>query len=81
MFILHNRTKTFVTVKPEKGKEFTLSAGASSEPLAAEELSASISAQKRCDILDIIKVEDKPDKSRVKIEKVVPPDSGGGEGK
>lgn len=82
MFVLHNHSKTFVTIKPAKAKAFSLSAGQSSEPMDDGELSESIAALvKQKAGLRIEKVENKPDKTRTEIKKIVPDKSGGGEDK
>ena len=82
MFVLHNRTKTFVTIYLANGKPLTIPAEQTSTEIEDSEMSVSIRMRlnRRPIVLELEQLPEK-EKSRTKIEKVVPPVSGGGEGK
>lgn len=72
MIRLINRMSTYVTVKPVTLKPFGINAKSSSEPIPETEVSESIKGQISKGIL---RMEETPAK-KVKLQKVVPPETG-----
>ena len=80
MFKLLNRTSTYLTIKPAKGKAFVLNAKSYSDPLDDTMMSEDIRRLERgnppkiaiCLALEDAEKPDKPD--RKKIEKILPSD-------